>query len=137
MVAGLVLGSVFLGACGNAAGPSADSAAGSPTTTTATSSMSETADAAATVEITEFAYAPKEVRIKAGETVRWVNNDEFLHTVTSGEVDGPENKADGMFDEDLDESGSEATVTFDQPGSYTYFCSQHNAMDGVVIVESN
>ena len=99
--------------------------------------MSETADAAATVEIVEFAYAPKEVHIKAGETVRWVNKDEFLHTVTSGAVDGPENKADGMFDEDLDESGSEATVTFDLPGTYTYFCSQHNAMDGVVIVESN
>ena len=91
--------------------------------------------AATTVEITEFAYSPKEITVKVGDTVEWVNRDAFLHTVTSGEVTGPENKADDKFDENLDEAGSKASVTFDEAGTFTYFCKQHNAMDGVVIVE--
>ena len=93
------------------------------------------AAAAATVEITEFAYSPKEVTVKVGDTVEWVNRDAFLHTVTSGEVTGPENQPDDKFDENLDEAGSKASVTFDEAGTFTYFCKQHNAMDGVVIVE--
>lgn len=141
LAAGFAASLALLGACG------ADSGSGDQTASTATtieadapaadgSEMSEATDteAAATVEILEFAYGPKEIRISVGDTVRWTNRDEFLHTVTSGAVDGPENKPDGKFDEDLDEAGSEATVTFDEAGTFTYFCKQHNAMDGVVIV---
>ena len=123
---GLSLSLAFLGACGGDAEPQ-----GQPSDTTTTS----TSVAAATVEISEFAYTPKQVTVKVGDTVSWINRDEFLHTVTSGAVDGPENQPDGRFEEDLDEAGSEASVTFDEAGTFTYFCEQHNAMDGVVIVE--
>ncbi|HUR49269.1 MAG TPA: plastocyanin/azurin family copper-binding protein [Acidimicrobiales bacterium] len=126
--AGLALSLAFMGACGG------DSGSDEQTSSTATTMKTE-AQAAATVEITEFAFAPKEVRVSVGDTVRWINRDEFLHTVTSGAVDGPENKPDDKFDEDLAEAGSEATITFDEAGTFTYFCKQHNAMDGVVIVE--
>ena len=132
----------LLGACG---GESESGDRPSSTATTVESDANASADteaadatqtpADATVEITEFAYEPKEIRISVGDSVRWTNRDAFLHTVTSGEVDGPENKPDGRFDEDLDDAGSEATVTFDEAGTFTYFCEQHNAMDGVVIVE--
>jgi plastocyanin len=86
------------------------------------------------VEIKDFAFGPKEIRVEVGGTVRWTNRDAFKHTVTSGAVDGPENKPDGRFDEDLEDAGAEATATFDEPGRFTYFCKQHNAMDGVVVV---
>lgn len=118
----------LLGACGG--GSESESQTSSTTPEVA-------ANAATAVEITEFAFVPKEIRISVGESVRWINRDEFLHTVTSGAVDGPENEPDGQFDKDLDEVGSEAMVTFDDAGTFTYFCKQHNAMDGVVIVESN
>ena len=104
-------------------------------TTRQTGTPAAAAAAAATVEITEFVYSPKEITVKVGDTVEWVNRDAFLHTVTSGAVDGPENKPDDKFDENLDQAGSEASVTFDEAGTFTYFCKQHNAMDGVVIVE--
>lgn len=125
-----------MGACGGSE-PS-DQAETSQSTSQSTASeepAAADAESAATVEITEFAYSPKQITVAVGDTVRWVNRDEFLHTVTSGEVDGPENKPDGVFDEDLAEAGSDATVTFDEPGTFTYFCSQHNAMDGVVVVQ--
>lgn len=127
--AGLALSLAFLGACGG------ESDSGDQASPTATMEEAEGAEAAATVEIIEFAFAPKEITIKAGESVKWINRDEFLHTVTSGAVDGPENKPDGKFDEDTAEAGSEATVTFDEAGTFTYYCEQHNAMNGVVIVE--
>ena len=113
---GLAVSVAFLGACGG---------------------TTETADqpaAAETVGITEFVYSPKEITVNVGDTVEWINRDAFLHTVTSGAVDGPENKPDDKFDEDLVEADSKASVTFDEAGTFTYFCKQHNAMDGVVIV---
>ena len=140
---GLSLSLAVLGACGGAS-ESEDQTSATTTTTgevgAAAPTDTEASDATeptpgATVEITEFAYSPKQINVKVGDTVRWTNRDEFLHTVTSGEVDGPENKPDGRFDEDLDEAGSEATITFEEAGTFTYFCKQHNAMDGVVIVE--
>ena len=140
---GVVISLALLGACGggsdttnNESESSGSSEQQSSTTESETpDSSASDSSAAATVEIVEFAYAPKEITVKVGDTVEWVNRDAFLHTVTSGAVDGPENKPDDKFDEDLDEAGSKASVTFDEAGTFTYYCKQHNAMDGVVIVE--
>ena len=132
--AGLAASLVFTGACGGASEPSGQTSS-TATTVEADEPAAPGAEAAATVEITDFAYSPKQITVKVGDTVSWVNRDAFLHTVTSGAVDGPENKPDDKFDENLDEAGSEASVTFDEAGTFTYFCKQHNAMDGVVIVE--
>lgn len=131
---GLAISLVFTGACGGAS-ESADQTSSTATTAEADEPANSEAAMAMTVEIIEFAYSPKQITVKVGDTVSWVNRDAFLHTVTSGAVDGPENIADDKFDEDLDEAGSEASVTFDEAGTFTYFCKQHNAMDGVVIVE--
>lgn len=86
------------------------------------------------VTIEAFAFEPADLRIESGTTVRWRNADAFRHTVTSGATSGAENQADGRFDLDLPEKGSTATFTFEEPGTYTYFCRQHNAMDGTVTV---
>lgn len=136
---GLAISVAFLGACGGGAEMDGASSTQSSTTEeqapTTTQTGTPDAAAAATVEITEFAYSPKEITVKVGDTVEWVNRDAFLHTVTSGAVDGPENLPDDKFDENLEEAGSKASVTFDEAGTFTYFCKQHNAMDGVVIVK--
>lgn len=127
-------------ACGSESG---NDGAGNTETTSVTSKTSTTsADAesesdsgpSTPVAITDFAYTPARIEIAAGTKVTWTNNDKFLHTVTSGATDGPENVPDGMFDEDLAEAGSTASVTFDKPGTYTYYCKQHNAMDGTITV---
>ena len=86
------------------------------------------------VAIEQFAFVPARLEIRAGTTVQWQNEDAFLHTVTSGATSGPENIPDGRFDEDLPERASIADVTFDEPGTFTYYCKQHNAMDGTIVV---
>jgi plastocyanin len=50
--------------------------------------------------------------------------------VTSGVPETP----DGKFDEALAGKGARATVKFDRPGMYPYYCSRHQAMRGEVRV---
>lgn len=96
---------------------------------------SETTKAASTtVAIKDFKFEPADVSVAAGESVRWENADQFLHTVTSGDTSGEVNKPDGKFDKPMDGTGKTATVSFDEPGTYSYYCKQHNAMNGTVTV---
>ena len=82
------------------------------------------------VTIRTFAFDPDPMRVEVGTTVTWTNDDDILHTVTSGERGDP----DGAFDEKLDGPGSVAEHTFEEPGTYAYHCSIHPGMDAVVEV---
>lgn len=72
-------------------------------------------------------YVPKEITVKTGTTVIWVNADPVDHTVTAN---------DGKFDSgDLGE-GDTFTYTFTKPGVYEYGCLLHPPdMKGTVTVE--
>jgi plastocyanin len=86
------------------------------------------------VEIVEFKFTPEVQTVVRGTTVSWVNRDPYFHTVTSGKTDGPVNEPDGVFDRNLKERGYVVKVSFDEPGTFTYFCKQHNAMNGEIRV---
>ena len=73
-----------------------------------------------------WTYAPKELRVSAGTTVKFVNMGKEFHTVTSSDEGRP-------FDVGLD-SNKSATVTFDKVGLYAYHCGVHPQMTGVVRV---
>jgi len=82
-------------------------------------------------EATNECYIPSQVTINAGETVTWSNDDTAAHTVTSGtSSDGP----DGIFDSSLFMAGTTFEHTFDEDGTYDYFCMVHPWMVGTVIV---
>ena len=82
-------------------------------------------------EETNECWLPPSVTINAGDTVSWDNVDTAAHTVTSGTpADGP----DGIFDSSLLMGGATFEVTFDEPGSYDYFCMVHPWMVGDVQV---
>jgi len=81
---------------------------------------------AATVEIRQVAFSPREVRIHAGQTVQWVNHDPTVHTVTGD---------DGGWGSQLIPEGKTFAHRFDKPGRYPYHCLPHPMMTGVVIVE--
>lgn len=117
----VLLTAIALAACGD-----------DETATDAAATTSANADTVVTIE--NFSFEPARVEIAAGTTIEWTNRDAFLHTVTSGKTSGPENEPDGRFDEELPDEGATASVTFDEPGTYTYYCRQHNAMDGTVVV---
>ena len=91
-------------------------------------------ESSADITIKQFAFSPSQIQVSAGSRVQWRNGDTFRHTVTSGSTSGPENVPDSRFDEDLPDRGSAANVTFNEPGTFTYYCRQHNAMNGTVVV---
>lgn len=66
------------------------------------------------------------VAVKAGTKVTWVNNDTSVHTVVSD---------DGMFDLGEVTQNQTKSYVFDTPGTYSYHCSMHEGMTGVIIVE--
>ncbi len=78
-------------------------------------------------------FIPSTVTIEAGETVTWENTDTAAHTATGGTpADGPS----GVFDSSLIMAGGSYSHTFDDAGTYVYFCMVHPWMEGTVIVEA-
>ncbi len=82
-------------------------------------------------EETNACFVPENVSISSGSTVVWNNDDTAAHTVTSG---GPTGGPDGIFDSSLLMASASFEVTFDDAGSYDYFCMVHPWMVGTVNV---
>jgi plastocyanin len=78
-----------------------------------------------TVDITRFAYAPKELTIAPGTTVVWINHDETPHTVTS---------PDKTLDSKAMDTDDRYEHTFASEGDVAYSCALHPFMTGVVHV---
>jgi plastocyanin len=78
-------------------------------------------------------YEPREATISPGATVIWDNQDNALHTATSGQSPNP----DGKFDTSYVAAGqSSKPVTMPtQPGEYPYFCTLHPFLTGTVVVQ--
>ena len=76
-------------------------------------------------------FLPADITINAGDTVEWMNVDTAAHTVTGGSpADGPS----GVFDSSLVMGGASYAFTFNDKGSYDYFCMVHPWMTGSVSV---
>ena len=76
-------------------------------------------------------YLPADITINAGDTVEWDNIDTAAHTVTSG---SPANGPSGVFDSSLLMGSASYAFTFEETGSYDYFCIVHPWMAGTVTV---
>jgi plastocyanin len=78
------------------------------------------------VTIKNFAYSPKEIETKQGDTVVWTSEDNIAHTVTAdgGEFDsGDIIKGDPPFEH-----------TFESVSEVRYHCDHHGGMKGKVTV---
>ena len=82
------------------------------------------AAATATVIVKDFAFQPKTVTIRVGDTVTWANVDTASHTVTSN----------GNWDTGSFAPGMSRSITFGTAGTYQYFCNLHSIMFGTVVV---
>jgi len=77
-------------------------------------------------------FIPSPVTIPMGGTVTWENNDTAAHTATGGSAtEGPS----GVFDSSLIMAGSSFSHTFEDAGTFDYFCMVHPWMAGTLIVE--
>jgi plastocyanin len=74
------------------------------------------------------AFNPNPIKIKAGGTVTWTNDDSMPHTVTSGK----NSKPDGTFDSKTLAQGKIFSYKFEKVGEYSYYCQIHPNMVGTV-----
>jgi plastocyanin len=77
------------------------------------------------LNIAKFAFAPKEITIAPGTTITWTNHDEAPHTVTSNDKSFA---SKGLDTDDKFEH------TFASEGDFSYICTVHPFMTGVVHV---
>lgn len=83
--------------------------------------------ATATVEIRDYKFVPETLTIKAGTTVKWLNNERrTTHSVLFQEPGGLESER--MF------PGDSWQRRFDKPGDYPYTCGPHREMKGRIVV---
>jgi plastocyanin len=79
-----------------------------------------------------LAFDPSTVTVKAGDTVKWSNNKLPPHNIMfEGDA------ANKSHDQLMFSPGESYEVTFDTPGTYSYYCSPHRGagMAGKVVVQ--
>ena len=112
----LALGLGLLGAAG------AGNAAGSVASTRSSKSASKPETHTVTIDATS--YRPSTLVVRPGDSIVWVNNDLFRHTVT----------ARAGFDSKDIPAGESWTFKTKSTGRFDYSCVYHTAMTGTLIV---
>jgi plastocyanin len=80
-----------------------------------------------TVTVSDNNFSPSQLTIQVGDTVRWVNAaGGNQHNVTS---------TNGAFASSPTASSFTFEVTFNQAGTFNYFCTLHANMDGTITVQ--
>jgi len=77
------------------------------------------------IEIRKFAFAPKEITVAPGTKVIWTNHDETPHTISA---------ADKTFLSKAMDTDDRYEYTFASEGDFSYFCTLHPFMTGIVHV---
>jgi plastocyanin len=118
-----------LAACGKSKKKNTYTSSATPTVqsvpATAVPTLAATTDASASevvVNIQNSKFDPNPLTIPVGTTVRFVNNDSAAHTATAD---------DGSFDSGNLNKGQDFTFTFDQAGTFAYYCTYHGGKGGV------
>jgi plastocyanin len=136
----LLILALTVAACGDGGSPASSSSTSSTQTTSASASDSTPAAAGsvATITITEktggddvYNFAPQTLTIKAGTTIKWVNDSDENHLLAS--------QSSGVFTTSsmVPRSGSNDNtyqMTFTTPGTYSYGSTlvqrEHNQPEG-------
>lgn len=86
------------------------------------------------VEMEGVEFAPMELSVEPGTTVRWVNRDGVPHDVVADQFNSGATRWE--FESARIGNGETVEYTFEETGTYEYYCSVHGAqsMCGVVLV---
>jgi plastocyanin len=71
------------------------------------------------VAIRDFTFTAGNLQVPVGAKVTWTNYDDAPHSATA---------KDGTWDTGILSKGESKTLTFDQAGDYTYYCTVHPSM---------
>lgn len=94
---------------------------------------SEEVDEALLVEITSKGFDPKEIKIKAGQTVTWMNTDTAVHTVNS--AIHPTHQVYPRLNLDNIQPGAKKSLSFPDTGTYKYHDHLNPSLTGSITVE--
>ena len=78
-----------------------------------------------TVDISGFAFSPRELTVSVGDTVTWANADAQGHTATAD---------DGAFDTGTIAGNAAKAVTLTSAGTFAYHCRIHPTMTATLVV---
>lgn len=124
-----VTGLMLVTGCSGGGGAKAGAAAGTAT------------PPGATVHLAFTLITPTHVAIKAGQAVTFLNDNPISHVMVEGSWKADpstglrtEEHDDGVFSLKLDKPGQRASHTFATPGTYEFFCTIHQGMNGTVTV---
>jgi len=84
----------------------------------------DTAGTSNVVTIRDLAFNPITLTVDVGTTVTWNNEDSAVHDIQSDTFNSPVLSKGGSF-----------SHTFDQAGTFEYYCNIHPAMTGKIIVK--
>jgi amicyanin len=134
LVIGVVIVLVLNGKEGKDSKDSMKMPSGSPTapaqdssSASATPAPSDAVEATA-VTLQDYAFGPKDIKVKVGTTVTWTNQDDVHHSVTADKASADAPKSD------LFGKGETYSFTFKKAGVYSYHCEPHPYMKGTVTV---
>ena len=83
------------------------------------------AEAPPSIDIHQFAFMPREITVVPGTKIVWINRDETPHTVRA---------SDGSFASKAMDTEDRFEQTFAREGDFSYFCTLHPFMTGIVHV---
>lgn len=78
-----------------------------------------------TVTISNFAFSPEKTTIAAGDTVKFVNADDTIHSIVA---------KDGAFHSDGLDTDDSFSYTFAAAGTFDFYCGLHPFMTGEIVV---
>jgi plastocyanin len=80
------------------------------------------------IEIRAFAFVPREITVAVGTRVTWINRDQTIHSIIgpTGAFASPGLDTDDKFE-----------TTLNHAGDFTYVCSLHPFMTGIVHVREH
>ena len=81
---------------------------------------------ATTVAMKDIQFEPKNLEVKVGQTVTWVNEDDVEHNAVANE---------GEFKSELFGRAGTYDYKATQPGTIEYVCTVHPGMDGTLTVK--
>jgi plastocyanin len=76
--------------------------------------------------LTTTAFSPNPLSTTVGSTIRWMNNDNVVHTSIADS---------GAWNSGNLQPGGQFTFTFQSAGTFTYHCSIHPGMVATVTVQ--
>jgi plastocyanin/sugar lactone lactonase YvrE len=74
----------------------------------------------------QWGFEPKSMTVQVGQAIKFTNTGKIAHTATQSQ---------GAFDTGFLKNNESATLTFDTPGTFAYFCQPHPWMQGTIVVE--